>query len=384
MGESRRHTNGGAADATPAAQEAADLALLQAASGQLILWYAAHRTDMPWRREPTPYHVWVSEVMLQQTRIEAVLPYYERFLTALPTVAALADATEEQLMKLWQGLGYYSRARHLHSAAVCLVENYGGELPRSAALLRTLPGIGEYTAGAIASIAYGEPEPAVDGNVMRVVARLTENREDVLRSATRARVTALLRRCYTPGEPAALLTEGWMELGERVCIPNGAPRCEQCPLASLCRARAAGTAASLPVRAASRPRAREEMTVLLLCYGDTVALHRRSGRGLLAGLYEFPHLPGRLGGDAVREHLLARGFAPEAVTPCGDAVHIFTHREWHMTGYLVRLGRPHPVLGEDVPLLYATGEQMAQHYALPAAFRYFQQQLSLSDSTDIT
>lgn len=385
MGQPMQQPDGGTACAARAPQEeAADLALLQAAAERLVLWYTAHRTDMPWRREPTPYHVWISEIMLQQTRIEAVLPYYERFLAALPTVAALADTTEEQLMKLWQGLGYYSRARNLRRAAICLMENYGGELPRSAALLRTLPGIGGYTAGAIASIAYGEPEPAVDGNVMRVVARLTEWRADVLRPAARARVTALLRRCYTPGEQAALLTEAWMELGELVCIPNGTPRCEDCPLAALCRARASGTAASLPVRAAPRPRAVEELTVLLLTYDDTVALHRRPGRGLLAGLYEFPHLPGRLSADEVREALLTRGFAVGELQPLGESVHIFTHREWHMMGYAVRLLRPQARLSEEVALLYATPAQLEETYALPTAFRYYRQQLSLPCSTDNT
>ena len=203
-------------------------------------WYSAGRRLLPWRQDPTPYHTWIAEIMLQQTRIEAVIPYYERFLRELPDVSALAAVPEDRLLKLWEGLGYYSRARNLKKAALLLMEHYGGELPASAAELRKLPGIGDYTAGSIASISFGLPEPAVDGNVLRVMTRLLACADDIAAPATKRAVTELLRAHYPSGDDAALLTEGIMELGETVCLPNGSPLCERCPLRGLCLAHQEG------------------------------------------------------------------------------------------------------------------------------------------------
>ena len=209
---------------------------LRACVAPLLSWYRGARRELPWRAEPTPYRVWVSEIMLQQTRIEAVIPYYERFMAELPDVAALAAVPEERLLKLWEGLGYYSRARNLKKAAERVTAEHGGALPADAAALRKLPGIGDYTAGAIASIAFGLPEPAVDGNVLRVVMRLTACGDDVLEQRTRRRVAGELRAVYPSGGEAGLLTEALMELGETLCLPNGEPRCESCPLRTLKRA----------------------------------------------------------------------------------------------------------------------------------------------------
>ncbi|MBR1457019.1 MAG: A/G-specific adenine glycosylase, partial [Oscillospiraceae bacterium] len=216
---------------------------------RIIDWYAASRRVLPWREDPTPYHVWISEIMLQQTRIEAVIGYYERFLEALPTVEALAAVEEDRLLKLWEGLGYYSRARNLKKAAALLVERYGGRLPDTAEELGKLPGIGDYTAGAIASIAYGRPEPAVDGNVLRVLARILESPEDIMQPAVRRGMAVLLRAQYPSGERAALLTEGIMELGETLCVPNGEARCGLCPVRALCGARQSGSVERYPVKA---------------------------------------------------------------------------------------------------------------------------------------
>ena len=225
-----------------------DRNILAAALPRIADWDAAVRRDLPWRRSPTPYHVWISEIMLQQTRIEAVIPYYERFLAELPDVAALASVDDDRLMKLWEGLGYYSRARNLKKAAQQVIERFGGALPATAEELRSLPGIGEYTAGAIASLAFHKPEPAVDGNVLRVLSRLLASKDDVMSPAVRKSVTADLRSIYPSGEQAALVTEGLMELGETLCIPNGEPLCDACPAAALCRARAAGDPTQYPVR----------------------------------------------------------------------------------------------------------------------------------------
>ena len=197
--------------------------LLPEAIARLLAWYSASRRLLPWRQDPTPYHTWIAEIMLQQTRIEAVIPYYERFLRELPDVSALAAVSEDRLLKLWEGLGYYSRARNLKKAALLLMERYDGELPASAVELRKLPGIGDYTAGSIASISFGLPEPAVDGNVLRVMTRVLACGDDIAAPATRRAVTELLRAHYPSGDSAALLTEGIMELGETVCLPNGIP-----------------------------------------------------------------------------------------------------------------------------------------------------------------
>ena len=328
-------------------------------------WDAAVRRPLPWRLSPTPYHVWISEIMLQQTRIEAVIPYYERFLAALPDIPSLAAVEDDVLMKLWEGLGYYSRARNLKKAAVLLCERYGGALPASAEELKKLPGIGDYTAGAIASIAFGLGESAVDGNVLRVLSRLLADGRDVLSPAVRESVTALLRESYPSGEKAALVTEGLMELGETVCVPSGEIRCEDCPLRALCRAYAAGEAGRYPVRSAPRARRSEERTVLLLRCGERVAIRRREEKGLLAGLWEFPALDGFL----TEEGLRARFPDALSITPCGEARHLFTHVEWNMRGFLIELPTELP------QFLWEDAESIRAKYSVPTALRAFLKRL---------
>ena len=342
-----------------------DRELIHIALPRIADWYAASRRALPWRDAPTPYHVWVSEIMLQQTRIEAVIPYYERFLAALPDVAALAAVEDERLMKLWEGLGYYSRARNLKKAAVQIAERFGGKLPAAAAELKTLPGIGDYTAGAIASIAFGQAEPAVDGNVLRVVSRLLEISEDVMLPGTRRAVTALLRGSYPEGERAALVTEGLMELGETVCVPNGEARCALCPLRGLCRAEADGRVEDFPLRTPPRARRIEQRTVLLLRCGSRIAIRRRGDRGLLAGLWEFPSFTGRKSGEELR----ALFPAALSIAPCGEARHVFTHVEWQMTGWRLELD-------EETPgYTWAEAEEIRGRYSVPTAFRFFLKQL---------
>lgn len=334
----------------------------------LIAWYKAHRKPLPWRLDPTPYHVWISEVMLQQTRIEAAMPYYERFIAALPDVHALATVDDDVLMKYWQGLGYYSRARNLKKAAALIESDFDGVLPADTALLRKLPGIGEYTAGAIASIAYGLPEPAVDGNVLRVIMRITDCEDDVMAPTTKKAVTAALSAVYPSGVDAALFTEGLMELGETLCLPNTVPKCGDCPLKAHCAGFASGRAASLPVRAKARARRIEERTVFLFVRGGKVALRKR-GKGLLAGLWEFPGVEGVLDEKSVKEAAKAMGIAANDVTPVGRATHVFTHIEWRMTGYRVEAA-------EEAPgFIWKTPEEIARETALPSAFRAFEKML---------
>ena len=329
----------------------------------LLAWYRANGRPLPWRADPSPYRVWVSEIMLQQTRIETVKPYFERFMAALPDIASLAAAADEPLLKLWEGLGYYRRVRNLREAARQVVERFGGELPAGRDELLTLPGIGDYTAGAISAIAFGRPEPAVDGNVMRVTARLLASDEEVTRQAARETVRRQWQQVW-PRDDAGMFTQALMELGEVLCLPGAAPLCGECPCRAFCRARAEGCAADLPRRAAAAARPIEEKTLFLLLAEGAVALRRRPETGLLAGMWEFPSVEGSLDAAGARRVLAAQGIAAEP-EPAGSAKHLFTHREWRMTGFLVRL--PARIGGWT----WAEPAELTGRYALPGAFRSF-------------
>ena len=322
----------------------------------LLEWYRENARVLPWRSDPTPYHVWLSEIMLQQTRVAAVLDYYRRFLDELPTVAHLAAVEEDRLMKLWQGLGYYNRARNLQKAARQIMEDHGGVFPNTYEKIRALAGVGDYTAGAIASIAFGIPAPAVDGNVLRVVARVTGDGGDILKGETKARMGAALKKVM-PVEAPGDFNQALMELGAVVCLPNGAPLCDRCPAREFCDARRTGRTGELPVKTAKKPRRVEERTVFLIFHGEKVALRRRGKKGLLAGLWEYPNelSPAPCPVEAAA---LADG-------PAGR--HIFTHIEWHMRSLLVEAA------GEALPegWVWAGREELARDYALPNAFRAF-------------
>ncbi len=339
-------------------------------------YYRKNGRSLPWRENPTPYSVWISEIMLQQTRIEAVIPYYYRFISALPDAAALADADEENLLKLWQGLGYYSRARNLKKAAQLLVEQYGGTLPEDVSLLRRLPGIGDYTAGAIASIAYGKPEPAVDGNVLRVVMRLLGCEADILQPQTKKAVSEALKRVYPQGQAAGYLTQGIMELGETICLPGGSPLCQRCPLRELCDALATGRTEQLPVRAEKKARRMEPRTVLLMQWNDRFALNKRPDSGLLANLWELPNELGHRTPDELRK----RYPHAKTITPLPGAKHIFSHVEWHMTGWKILLTEP------PDGFTMATAAEIRERYAVPNAFRAYlpteEEQTASAEKTD--
>ena len=379
-------------------------------------WFAENGRPLPWRNAPEadPYHVWLSEIMLQQTRIEAVIPYFERFLAACPDIPSLAAIDDGLLLKLWEGLGYYCRARNLKKAAVILVRDHGGKLPPDAALLRKLPGIGEYTAGAVASVAFGLPEPAVDGNVLRVLSRVCAMEDDVLLPAVRKAVAEELRKIYPAGRDAALFTEGLMEIGEVLCIPNGSPACGSCPLRPFCRAAAEGTTDRYPVRSPKKERRVEQLTVFLLRTGDgRYLIRRRPPAGLLGGLWEFPNLPGHIrfsdaplsaedgqlplfpasgqtadaapsvgpsDVSAVLAVLLPPDMVPELGTsipvPLGEAVHLFTHVEWRMTGYGIDLpGTAAPPADGGGSYVFAAPEEIRDTYAVPTAFRAWTKKL---------
>ena len=347
----------------------------------LLAWRksAPDTRDLPWRDEPTPYHVWISEIMLQQTRAAVVRGYYLRFLDALPSVRDLAEVDDDALMKLWQGLGYYSRARNLKRAAEVIVREHEGQLPNDFDALLTLPGIGRYTASAISSFAYGQPRPAVDGNFLRVAARVTANTIDIAKDASKRALEAALVPSYPSGRDAGLLNEAFMDLGATVCLPNGAPLCHTCPAARLCLAHEYGTEQNYPVKTALKARRKEKRTILLLACGDHIAIRKRPAKGLLAGLWEYPNLDGKLSRRAVRAHLEAEGFGVCDIVPLPPARHIFSHIEWELTGWAVTVtdtNEPPLMAAEEIesapsPLLWVRREELADKYSIPAAFGYF-------------
>lgn len=334
---------------------------LQAINVPLLTWYKANGRMLPWRRDSQPYHVWISEIMLQQTRIEAVIPYYSRFMQALPGVADLASVEDDRLMKLWEGLGYYSRARNLKKAAIVIMEKYGGFMPSRYEELVGLPGIGSYTAGAIASISFGKAYPAVDGNVLRVVSRILESREDILKQSTKKRMGTLLAETM-PKVEAGAFNQGLMELGETLCIPKGEPKCPQCPLAEFCLSSLHGMAGQIPVKSLPKERRIEKRTVCILEYNGYIGLRKRAPTGLLASLYELPNVLGYLAKEELADAFRLEEEAGIAGERLPDARHIFSHVEWRMIGYKVRLTKP--VQG----YLMAKKQDLKTIYPLPNAF----------------
>ena len=331
----------------------------------LIRWYRENRRDLPWRRQPSPYHVWVSEIMLQQTRVEAVKPYYQRFLSALPAVRDLAEVPEDQLLKLWEGLGYYNRVRNMQKAARQVMADYGGEFPVTYEGIRSLAGIGSYTAGAIASFAYGLPKPAVDGNVLRVIMRLTGDDSDIMKQSTRKQVEEKLEPVI-PADAASDFNQGLIELGALVCVPNGQPKCEACPLARMCRARMEGRIEELPVKTRAKERRIEERTVLVFRDGEKTAIGKRPDKGLLAGMYELPNYPGHMSRKEVAAYSKEIGLMPVRIKKLPEAKHIFSHVEWHMTGYEVRVDELEKT--NEKGFLFIHPEEIQERYPIPAAF----------------
>lgn len=326
----------------------------------LIEWYELNKRDLPWRHDPTPYRVWISEIMLQQTRVDPVIPYYLRFLEEVPDVQTLAALPEDQLMKLWEGLGYYSRARNLQKAAKQIVD--AGAFPTDFSGWLALSGIGEYTAGAICSIALGLPTPAVDGNVLRVLSRLLGSFADIASPAVKKEFTASLATIY-PQDKTSEFTQSLMELGATVCLPNGEPHCEVCPLAHLCAAKEKGLIGEIPVKASKKARKIEEKTVLILRCGNQIALKRRPSRGLLANLWEYPNLPGKYSKEQLLEQFKDKGVS--SVIALQDSTHIFSHIEWHMSGYSLVL--------KEKPADYSWFliQEILDQKAIPAAFRCY-------------
>lgn len=343
----------------------------------LLEWYPSHARALPWRDEPTPYHVWVSEIMLQQTRVEAVKPFYARFMEALPDVGALAACETDRLLKLWEGLGYYNRVRNMQHAARTVVEEYGGVIPADYEELLKLKGIGHYTAAAISSIAYNRPAAAVDGNVLRIVMRAAEDDSDIAKQSVKAKVEEALRPVIPEGR-AAMFTQAMMELGATVCVPNGAPLCGHCPWEACCLAHAHGTAGQLPFKTKQKARRLEKKTVLVIRDGERVLLQKRPDEGLLAGMYEFPCLEGYPSKKAVLDFVRSKGLSPIRIQKLPEAKHIFSHVEWQMKGFALLVEEP----SEEDAFLFVKPSDSEESYAIPAAYARYSRYMNIRIGQD--
>lgn len=346
---------------------------------EIVLWYNANKRSMPWRDTGNPYDVWLSEIMLQQTRIEAVKQKYEAFKKALPDIPSLASCEDDPLMRLWEGLGYYSRARNLKKCAITLVNEYQGQLPKNYEALTKLPGIGPYTAGAIASIAYDLPVPAVDGNVLRVLARYFAIQEDIRNDAVKNTIQDTIQSLYTAKQKKgffASLNQGLMEIGEVVCVPNGAPHCEQCPLKKECMAKKKNLWDAIPYRSSLKERKIVNRTLLILRDGDSFLLHKRADKGLLAGLYEFVGIDDHITEKQALQEVQKLGAMPVRITHLPQGKHIFSHLEWHMQAYEIQVEQM-----EDIKMdccILANKKELAS-LAIPSAFKTYIDWYALRD-----
>lgn len=342
----------------------------------LLDWYDSNARILYWRENPKPYYVWISEIMLQQTRVEAVKLYFDRFIKELPDIKALAKVSDEKLMKLWEGLGYYNRARNLKKAAILITEKYAGEMPDDYNDLLMLPGIGSYTAGAIASIAFYKPEPAVDGNVLRVMKRVAGSFDDITKTAVKKTLEQDLREIIPKDRPGDF-NQAVMDLGAMVCIPNGKPLCGKCPLMHLCKAFRNHTETSIPVKPEKKARKSEDRTVLLLEKNNGFLIRKRDEKGLLAGLWELPNVDGKLPLPGVEEFLEKQGLKAISIQCLGEVKHIFSHIEWHMIGYHILLEDNNKVAADIIyntgtnRLEWASREEINEIYSIPSAFEFY-------------
>ena len=334
--------------------------------GVLIPWYRAHKRELPWRQDREPYHIWVSEIMLQQTRVEAVKGYYARFLHRLPDIAALAGCDDDELHKLWEGLGYYSRVRNLKKAAGVIMESHGGVFPSDYASVRALPGIGDYTAGAICSIAFGLPTPAVDGNVLRVLSRLRADDAPIDLPAVKKRVQGELAAVYPTDSPGEF-TQALMELGATLCGPNWEPRCGECPCREFCKGREDWK--KYPVKLPKKEKKQEDRTVFLLRCDEKWAIEKRPDQGLLAGLWQFPNVAGHLTAEEAVAWAEEKGLHPRNVERAIHRHHIFTHIRWDLRGWFLEVEKA------AGGFHWLTLNEIDEQAALPTAFRQFREEI---------
>ena len=329
----------------------------------LLEWYQENKRDLPWRMEKDPYYVWISEVMLQQTRIETVIPYFKRFIGELPTVHDLAIVDDDKLLKYWEGLGYYNREKKKKKAAIKIVSQYNGEFPQTFEDICSLPGIGEYTASAIASICFSLKEVTIDGNVLRVYERLTNSYDNIDEMAIRKKVRLELMNII-PSNPGDF-NQALMELGEVICLPLGIPKCDICPLNNFCKAREEHTFLNIPVRSPKKIKKNQKMTVLLLICNSKVAIHKRDDRGVLKNLWEFPNISGMYHEEEILQYLVDCSFDIDSITSSVSYNHIFTHLKWQMSSYIIH------VKDEISDYVWVDMDALLHIYALPSAFHPF-------------
>lgn len=334
----------------------------------VLSWYWSHRRSMPWRENPLPYYIWISEIMLQQTRVETVIPYFERFIRRYPDIPSLAASPEDELLKYWEGLGYYQRVRNLRTTALELVANHGGRLPETYGELLRLKGIGEYTAGAIASEAFGKKVAAVDGNVFRVMARLTGCEEDIrdrrVMNRLRERTEELL-----PDENTGDFNQGLIELGALICIPKGSPKCGICPVKRHCSAYERDIQDMIPLRSRNKDRRVEERTVLLFQWENRFSVSRRKDGILLGGLYEIPNEEGFYDQEEVLSLSENLGAQVISIEELKERKFLFTHIEWRLKGYLMKIREPH---GDYI---FETLEELKKNYTLATVFRGYLEEI---------
>lgn len=327
----------------------------------LLYWYRDHRRILPWREDPTPYHVWISEIMLQQTRVESVKGYYQRFLNAFPDIPSLAKSSQDTYLKLWQGLGYYSRIENIHKTA-CILQEKQQDIPQDYDSLRKLSGIGDYTANAILAIAYQKKAVAVDGNLMRVYSRL----EAIPLDPTNSKSKEECRNYFLPllGDRPGDFNQALMDLGELICLPHGNPLCDQCPLSFFCKAHKEGKETSYPLPKKKIKKEEVQKTVFVIEYENKILLHKRDSKGLLANLYEYPNVDKFLTQNQALDYLRHRGIEVSEIHPRKEAKHVFTHLIWHMKAYYVQAKKL--TLKENETL--STIKDRQTKYSLPTAF----------------
>lgn len=335
----------------------------------LLNWYDDHRRELPWREASDPYAIWVSEVMLQQTQVQTVIPYYERFMAEVPGIPQLAALDDQRLRKLWEGLGYYRRASYLKKAAQVLIRDYGGRLPADYEALLGLPGIGPYTAAAIAAMAFQQPYVAMDGNLERIFARILGETEPIHLGPVKGRLKACAE-AYLDHDRPGDYNQALMDLGAGVCLSHGRPLCPQCPWQDLCQGKAKGLLYLIPQKAPRKKRRQEARTIFVHVWGKQMLLRQRPDQGLLAGMWEFPNLA-RTHPRPLEAWEAAFG---DRLGDLGSHQHIFSHIQWEMQGYVIQHEtRPPFYQGQWVDL-----HEIASSYALPAAFQiYYQRALSL-------
>ena len=332
---------------------------------QIVKWYQENKRDLPWRKGKNPYHIWISEIMLQQTRIEAVIGYYYRFLEKIPDIKTLATIEEKSLLKLWEGLGYYNRARNLKIAANQIENEYQGKFPTTYVEIIKLKGIGEYTASAISSICYNEPQVTIDGNVLRVFTRFYNDQRNIDEPRTKKSIREYLQKIIP--EESGDFNQGLMEIGETICIPNGIPKCNICPLKKDCLANHYNTYQDLPIRKKKIVKKQEDYTVLIFQNQDEVAIYQRTKESLLNNLWGFPQIEGLFSMEEIKDYLIKQNIKYQYIQQGIQNTHIFTHKKWNMISYKIRLTTNYSLKQYKWKKI----SEIKEEFAIPTAYKPF-------------